>query len=70
MIHLANTVNEEKYFLNTKDGTISTIFVVSESVSGKTIETESGVRIRTDTKRHKVFNNYEIALIGRNEIIG
>ena len=49
---------------------ITSIFVHKESVSGDTIETDLGRRYRTDSKSHKVFSNYKIALIGRMQLLG
>ena len=68
-IELSEKVSEEMFVVDCKRGGISAIDVVRKSKSGDTVQTASGCRYRTDTKRHKIFNSYDFALICRKQIL-
>ena len=68
-IELTEQVNVEMYLVALKSGVITPIDVIRVSESGNTVETNYGQRYRTDTKTHKVFHKYQIALIASKAIL-
>ena len=64
-IALALQEHREMWFFDKKSVAIWPIYIVAESKSGDTVETEDGRRIRTAAKSHAVFNTWDFARIAQ-----
>lgn len=66
-LELAIKSVREMWFFCRKSAEIWPVIAVAESQSGNTIDTMHGQRLRTNTKTHAVFNNYDFARIAQKD---
>lgn len=68
-IELATAIQRKMWFLDKTRAEITSIFVVRESKSGNTIETDYGAILRVNSKRHAIFYHQEMAQIARKLLL-
>lgn len=59
----SEAINRTMYVANSENNDIFTLFATHESKSGKSILTDHGKVHRTYTKKIRIFNSYDFALL-------
>jgi hypothetical protein len=64
-IELTNKCSREMWYFDRELNSIWPVFVVAESKSGDTVDTNNGQRLRTSTKTHAIFYTWDYARIAQ-----
>lgn len=66
-IELANKIDREMWYFDKKSTSVWPVYAIAESITGDTIDTNCGQRLRTSTKSHAIFNYWYFARLAQKE---